>query len=169
MTEFPQPIPVADIGRAERHHRIVMPTEIAPLVAVRLGVPAVHSLTAQLTVAKRRGLIVVKGTFSAEIVQNCVVTLEPFVNPVSGEIDEIYQEPDDAALTGEVAIDLETPEPLEGDQLDLGELVVQYLALEIDPHPRAPEADLDDLEAPGASEIDPTHPFAGLAKLQQKP
>jgi uncharacterized metal-binding protein YceD (DUF177 family) len=169
MTEFSHPIPVADIGRNVRHHRIAMTVAEAAHVAKRLGVDEVRSLSAALTVAKRRGAVIVAGTFAAEIVQVCVVSLEPFVNPLAGEIDEIYKEPDDKAPAGEVAIDMDTPEPLEGDTLDLGELVVQYLALEIDSHPRAPNADLNDLEAPTVDGVDPTHPFAGLAKLQQKP
>jgi hypothetical protein len=64
-----------------------------------------------------------------------------------------------------VDIDPDTPEPLMGDSLDIGEVVAQCLALEIDPHPRAPGADLADLEAPAEPEHDPAHPFAALRKL----
>jgi uncharacterized metal-binding protein YceD (DUF177 family) len=169
MIELSRPIPIADIGRIQRHHRIIISPDEAPLVAERLGVEEVRSLSADLTVAKRRGAVIVGGTFVADVVQICVVSLEPFAHKVSGAIDEVFMEPDDDAPTDEVAIDLDTPEPLEADLLDLGELVVQNLALEIEPHPRAPNADLGDLEAPQDDGIDPTHPFAGLAKLQRRP
>jgi uncharacterized metal-binding protein YceD (DUF177 family) len=169
MTEFPRPIPIAEIGRNQRHHRIAIEAAEAQLVAKRLGVGEVRSLSADLTVAKRRGAVLVAGTFKAEVVQVCVVSLEPFLNPLAGEVDETYMEQDEKSPGDEVAVDMDTPEPLEGEFLDLGELVVQYLALEIDPHPRAPDADLGDLEAPTDDGIDLTHPFAALAKLRQKP
>jgi uncharacterized metal-binding protein YceD (DUF177 family) len=169
QAEFSRPIPIAEISRNQRHYRIAVAPDEAAFVAARLGVSQLRSLSADLTVAKRRGAVEVEGHFDAEVVQVCVVSLEPFTAKISGDVDEVFSEPDEQQLSAEIAVDLDTPEPLDGDNLDLGELVVQCLALEIDPHPRAPDATLDDLEAPEDEGLDPTHPFAGLAKLRQKP
>ena len=169
LVEFSRPIPLAEITRHQRQYRIAVTEQEAPQVAARLGVDELRSLTADLVVAKRRGVIEVGGQFTAEVVQLCVVSLEPFAAVVTGDIDEVFAETDADRNLDEVAVDLDTPEPVDGDELDLGELVVQCLSLEIDPHPRAPDANIEDLDAPTDGRIDPSHPFAGLAKLQPKP
>tara|TARA_R110002074_G_scaffold19326_4_gene61579 strand:- start:639 stop:1148 length:510 start_codon:yes stop_codon:yes gene_type:complete len=169
VTEFSRPISLADIDRHRTTHRIDATADEARALAERLGVVAVHNLRAELIVAKRRGAVTVFGTFQTEIEQVCVVTIDPFTTQVSGDIDEVYREIAESEPQAEVEVDLETPEPLEGDTVDLGELVVQHLALVIDPHPRAPGADLADLDAPEEEGDDLSHPFASLAKLQQKP
>jgi hypothetical protein len=46
------------------------------------------------------------------------------------------------------------PEPLEGDRIDLGEIVAEELALAIDPYPRAPGAELA-AAAPAAGDTEP--------------
>ncbi len=166
MTEFSRPIPLAEIDRRPVTRRIeALPAEESALAA-RLGVEMLSGLKAEVTVAKRRGVVSVTGLFEVRLCQACVVTLEPFTAILQGEIDETYTEVDDMDEAGEVEIDIETPEPLAGDILDVGEVVVQCLALEIDPHPRAPEADLASLEAPELDAIDPAGPFAALGKLR---
>ncbi|MCA8927716.1 MAG: DUF177 domain-containing protein [Alphaproteobacteria bacterium] len=166
MIEFSRPVALADVDRHPVRKRIeASPSERAAL-AKRLGVSALGRLTADLTVAKRRGAIHVTGSFAAVMDQVCVVTLDPFTTALEGEVDEDFSEQADAADDLEIDIDLETPEPLTEDALDLGELVVQCLALEIDPHPRAPGADLTQLEAPAEAPDEPVHPFAALRKWQ---
>ena len=167
MTEFSRPIPLAEIDRRPITRRIeAVPAEESAL-ARRMGVEGLAGLMAEVTVAKRRGVVSVTGLFEVQISQTCVVTLEPFSTVLRGEIDESYAEVEDDDEAGEVEIDIETPEPLAGDFLDIGELVVQCAALEIDPHPRAPEADLASLEAPAPEMIDPAGPFAALGKLRR--
>jgi hypothetical protein len=62
--------------------------------------------------------------------------------------------------------DIEPPEPVIGEAIDLGELVAQYLSLAINPYPRAPdaEAQADQYRA------DPQRdgPFAVLSKLREQ-
>ena len=53
--------------------------------------------------------------------------------------------------------------------VDLLELVRETLALGLDPHPRAPDADIAELDyEPEADEM-PTGPFAALAGLKPTP
>jgi len=165
VIEFSRPVPLADVDRRPVQRQIEAEPAERALLAKRLGLAALQSLTADFTAVKRRGTIIVTGRFDAAVEQVCIVTLEPFAAQVSGEIDEVYSESEDGGDNGEVDIDPDTPEPLMGDSLDIGEVVAQCLALEIDPHPRAPGADLADLEAPAEPEHDPAHPFAALRKL----
>ena len=69
----------------------------------------------------------------------------------------------------------DSPEPLSGNLLDVGEIVAEQLSLAADPYPRRPGAKLEDvLPRPrgggrkGAPE-QRRHPFAGLAALRDKP
>lgn len=109
---------------------------------------------------KRHG-IKVSGTVKADIVQECVVTLDP----VEGSIDEAVEGlflPEDSKLGrqgfhdgGEIVLDAEgpdSPETFSGDTIDVGAFAEEFFALGIDPYPRkagsaiieAPEADMPD-------------------------
>lgn len=168
MSELQRAISLAEIDRHAVRRRIEATPEEERALARRLGVEALSGLKAEIVAVKRRGAIFVTGSFEAQIRQVCVVTLDPFTTILYGEIDEEFAESDDGGEPAELDIDIETPEPLVGDVLDAGELVVQCLALEVDPHPRAPGADLASLDAPEPDAADPAHPFAALGKLQGK-
>ena len=62
---------------------------------------------------------------------------------VEAEFDRLFSRDLPAEAEGEVEIDAEaeTPEPLVGGRLDLGEILAEELSLALDPYPRAPEAD----------------------------
>lgn len=167
MSEFPRPISITDIDRRPRTHTIEPTAEEIPALAKRLGVSRLTNISASLTVTRKRGAVRVEGQVTADVEQLCVVTLEPLQSKVSEPIEETYMEVREDEHAVEIDVDPDSPEPLEGDELDIGELAAQYLALAIDPHPRAPGADLAALEVPEESKIDPTHPFAALRNLQR--
>jgi hypothetical protein len=59
------------------------------------------------------------------------------------------------------------PEPLPADAIDLGEAVVQQLAVALDPYPRKPGAEIP-AEYSGAADTDGRGgPFASLARLRR--
>ena len=112
------------------------------------------------------------------MVQSCVVTLAPVRSEITEEIDVEFG----GGAGTEKEIDLsdeaaEPPEPLEGDRIDLGELVAQHLSVAIDPYPRAPGANLEkaSYEAGGGQEENEGEPagsqggpFAVLQQLRAK-
>jgi uncharacterized metal-binding protein YceD (DUF177 family) len=120
----------------------------------------------------RKDLVRVKGRISAEVVQACVVTLDP----VPARIDERFEvdflegvQPavTDLELDAEAA---EAPEPAPDGWIDLGELAAEQLGLAMDPYPRKPDA-----EVPAAWKAEPSdepvaaerpNPFAVLEKLK---
>ena len=98
--------------------------------------------------------------------QQCVVTLEPVENDIEEHFLLRYTTDPVFAQSDEIVVDVEeedTPEPVEGEALDLGEALVQQLALALDPYPRKPGAELEWREG-GEEE---TNPFAVLKQLKK--
>lgn len=153
------------------------PAELAALAEL-LDLPAVSSLTA--TVSLRRlasGLIEARGHLEADVVQECVVTLEPLPAHVAEDFRVTYGEAEPAPTLAEIDLDYEEadpPEPIEGGIIDLGALVAEHLALGLDPYPRKVGAELPQEFEPKnepASESakgETRKPFAGLDKLVRK-
>lgn len=143
-------------------------TECAAL-ATRFGIPAVTALEAWLELTPETGGTVrARGHLEAQVVQECVVSLEPVPQQVAAPIDlrilpEGTQPRDD---------DPESPDEIEseGGYVDLGEAVAEQLALALDPFPRAegaalpPEAGPDPEPAP---QVERPNPFAALTRLKR--
>lgn len=112
---------------------------------------------------------VVDGTIRAVAIRRCGVSLELFPEP----IDEPFRitlvpegSPHAPRPEPEVEIDLEADDPPEvvvGDSVDLGRLVVEGLALALDPFPRKPGVVFE----PPPTEA-PESPFAALAALKTR-
>ena len=134
-------------------------------IARVIGVDALKSLTAEVTVTPWLDGAELRGRFEAEVTQTCGVTLEPLEQEVRGEFLVRLAPAGSPNLPSEDAeIDLEADDPpdaLEGDEIDLAGYVVEHLALEIDPFPRKPGAVF---EPPAAKEE--TSPFAVLKGLK---
>lgn len=167
MTEFSRPLPLADLNRSPARMKIKADPAEFPALAERLGVPAVISLDAFLTIRRTDSRLRVEGTFQTAIEQICVVSLEQFRNTADGQIEEEFLLTDDPD-SPEVDLDADEImiEPFSGDQIDLGEIVVQNLLLVLDPHPRAQGAALSDLDYDPAQLGVAGNPFAALGKLK---
>lgn len=161
--EFSRPVVLARIPPGGLEERLVAaPAECAAL-ARRFGIPAVNRFAAVLRLRPEPGGTVrVEGQLSAEVVQECVVTLEPVTQAVEEAVTLRILPPGSS-----FSEDPEGPDEIEaaGDVADLGEALAEQLALALDPYPRAAGASLD---APGGGEgEEPPHgPFAGLAALR---
>lgn len=141
-------------------------------VAGRLELLAVERLAAKLTVkAVGSRLFRVQGTWEAEVSQACVVTLAPVADSLSGDIEASFEAADERAAErrgGDVLIDPEgadPAEPLPQEGIDFGELVVQELAVALDPYPRAPGAEIPAEYRPPEVEEE-NGPFAALKVLK---
>lgn len=123
--------------------------ERAALAAAH-GLVRVDRLVARLDVAGwKQGGVRVTGTVEADIVQECIVTLDP----VAAHVDEAVAAtflPEGSRLAvpvysaeGEILLDAEgedAPELFSGDTVDVGKLAEEFFALGIDPYPRKPGA-----------------------------
>jgi uncharacterized metal-binding protein YceD (DUF177 family) len=150
-------------------------------LAKRFGFLGLPAFTARVTVDRRiGGQVVVEGRLRGKIVQACVLTLDP----VTQELDDTFRlvfkkdladERDPESGEAVLSAHVDSPEPLSGNLLDVGEIVAEQLSLMAEPYPRRPGAKLEDvLPRPrGGGRKGPTeqrrHPFAGLAALRDKP
>jgi uncharacterized metal-binding protein YceD (DUF177 family) len=125
--------------------------------------------------------VVLRGWLEAEVVQACVVSLEPVPARLRQPIERRYRqsgvppsEPERFQPTG--AIDLDDGEdeiePVSGREIDLGEAFAEELGLSLDPYPRVPGAEAIEATALGPylrlGRAEPSRPFAALQQLRQK-
>lgn len=164
------PLRLHEVARGPVKVRL-QPDEAARVKLARdLGLESLPALSAELAVRPWLDGAEVTGRFEAQVEQLCSVSLDPFVQPVSGEIDVRVVPPGSPnavePAAGEVDQDPGAPEPpdvLAGDEIDLAAIVTEHLALDIDPFPRKPGAEFD--YSPPAEE---TSPFAALKKLKDR-
>lgn len=175
-SEFSRPVPLEELRGGPVRRSIEASEEECRGLARRLGLAALDSLTATVTLEPRKSgkIVVVAGRFEAAVTQTCVVTLEPLPRTVS-EAFTIQLAPapgsGDAAVIEIDPVTDEEPEPIEGDWVDIGELVAQHLSLALDPYPRAEGASMEPdvlAEGDGADDEAETGPFAKLAQLKPK-
>lgn len=141
-----------------------------PPLAERLKVPGLSSFKAKVTAMRFRGGLRASGEVTAELTQECVVTFEPVFQKLKEPIDRVFlpgQRPEiDHEQGAEVFVDLDgedLPDWYHGPELDLTDLLVETIALAINPYPRKPGAELPP-EAVDES-VEPS-PFAALAALK---
>ena len=136
-------------------------------------VVGVKSLKAELQIARwKKDGVRMKGRVEADVVQSCVVTLEPVETHIDEPFEQIFV-PEGSKLarivTGEAAemvLDPEgpdLPEAFSGDAIDVGEVVTEFAALAIDPYPRKPGIEFaDHLEGDPQEKSGRRNPFAAL-------
>ena len=106
-------------------------------MAIRLNLLAVDQLEAELHLEKRQRFFLT-GIIVADVTQQCVRTLVPFSQHLEIDVEEIFFPATDEAKE-DIDIDLlEEAEPIQGNTLDVGEVVIQLLSLSLDPYPVAP-------------------------------
>lgn len=144
-------------------------------LAERFALLGLDALTGTLRVTRQLDspLVRVEGELRAEVRQTCVVTLAPFAARVEERFVQLFTLDAGPEASGEVFVAVEEddpPEPVDGDSIDLGEVLAEQLALALDPHPRAPGvefagASFGDDDAAGDAEAD--NPFAVLRRLKR--
>jgi len=108
-----------------------------------------------------------RGELEADVVQACVVTLQDVPSHVHSSIDVILLPRGHKIFQGEEDMDPDQDyEPLDGDEVDLGEIAAQYLSLALNSYPRHPSV-IQESSFLGASP-DRIRPFDVLASLKDK-
>ncbi|HWA90352.1 MAG TPA: DUF177 domain-containing protein [Rhizomicrobium sp.] len=104
-------------------------------------------------------------TLAADIVQSCVVTLDPVRSHIERSFHrDLFLTQAKPSLDLEVApVDEDGREEIASLRYDLAVPVLEELALAIDPYPRAPGVEF----APPADSDEPIHPFAALKALKR--
>jgi len=173
VPEFSRPLAIEDIAREGSVLTLEATAEERRRLAERFGLLSLDRLTAELTVTRGASGIPVRirGRLRASVVQECVVSLEPIPCKINESIEvEFAPAAEDRAEEVFHLDQPEPPEPLEGDSVDLGELVAQHLSVALDPYPR--KEGLAPLEwaagGPEDRENETDGPFSALAPLRKK-
>jgi len=166
--ELPWSVPVRldEIGRG-LSRRLVADEPTRERIVRALELTGLNRLEAYVEVTPGFEGGRVNGRMTAEVVQTCGVTLEPFETPIETDFEVRFTtrppEPVDADDAELGLSDLDTPDYVESGVIDLAGLVVEHLSLEIDPYPRKPGVVFE----PPEEEQEPS-PFAVLAQLKPR-
>jgi uncharacterized metal-binding protein YceD (DUF177 family) len=165
---WPCVVPAAKFGPKPTLMSLVADESVRQAVASAYGCLAIDALAAELKIIRRGDELRVTGELRADVIQPCVVSLEPvpatirekvtfsFAPPVAPRREARAEEAEDIAYEGE-----DPPEPLVDGEADLGAMLLQFLALALDPYPRKAGVEL----SPAPDEAT-THPFAALKGLR---
>ncbi|HLI13734.1 MAG TPA: DUF177 domain-containing protein [Alphaproteobacteria bacterium] len=175
--EFSRMFAVVRLEEGEASETVTARESERQALAARFGLLALDSLGAELRL-KRVGhgpVVRVEGRLVADVVQACVVSLEPVGSRIEEDFvlhyapqarsephGHVIERGEDEATSGD------WPEPLVDGRIDLGEAVAQQLAVTLDPYPRKPGVRLEDVlrgHAGVGVEERPASPFAALARL----
>jgi uncharacterized metal-binding protein YceD (DUF177 family) len=140
--EFSRRVELARLGAHEAVYPIAAKPAEREALARRFDLLSLDRLDAEVRLNRLAGGIVrVSGRLNAEVVQACVVSLEPVATRLDPEFTVLYGPQDER---DDIVVDLETEliEPFDGDAIDIGETVAQQLALALDLYPRAAGASL---------------------------
>lgn len=164
------PLPLHELARGPLSVRLEPDAAERAKIAHDLGLESLPALGAELTIRAWLDGAVIAGGFHAVVEQVCSVSLEPFQQPLAGDIAVRLlprtspNVPSEGG--GELDYDPNAPDPpdlIEGEAIDLAAYVVEHLALELDPFPRKPGAQFEFQPS-----MDEDSPFAALKRLKDE-
>ena len=178
-SEFPRSIDVSNLPANGLDISVQATLAEREALCRRFELEELRVLEARVRVERARdgdggAAIRVQAELHGEVLQQCVVTLEPFPAEVDEEFVILFQfSTTELGGSGDfediMAEDL--PELLDTQEIDVGELVAQHMALALNPYPRSPGAALelstDEAQIPNLA-IRLDNPFAKLGQLKHK-
>lgn len=171
VPEFVRPVVLEQIGPDGLDLEIEADSDERARLTDRFELLSLDRLAARLHLAVAPSGISVRvsGRFQARFAQECIVSLEP----AELEIDQILEaEFGPAAAEPDILVSIDGPDPVEplvDGRIDLGELVVQHMALALSPYPRKPDAEPPEWpeESGKTEESVEGRPFSVLATLRK--
>ena len=169
MSDFGQRLPLDQIRDGDRIDLSADSAECAA-IADRLRLVSLSRFDAHATLSRDKGKVRATGRLKASLEQSCVATGEP----VPAHVDEPFEilflpEPKAGQPDAEIELDPAELDTMfhDGSAIELGNAIVDSLALALDPYPRSAGADAALKEAGVLSEEE-AGPFAALAALKEK-
>ncbi len=174
-TEMPRTIKADNVPKKGRTVPLQPSDEERAAVAKRLDLISLDMLEGHVTVQPEMGReMSVQGTVRAEVTQTCVVSGEPVTTKLEFDLFRMYAEdadPFSGLANGEDDVsdpDLEDPDPIIDGLIDVGEAVIEELALRIPLYPRAEGVEFNDSRyAIDATDVK-ENPFSALESLKNK-
>lgn len=179
IVELAREVSVVDLPEDGRTIEILASAKECEAIAARLALPVLASLEATIVVQRVEtggGGVHVSGNLHAKVTQQCVASLKLFDAKVFDSIDSTFVRDFDDEEFPYTEWPSEEPliELLDSDKLDLGELVVEHLALALDPHPRHPDQSSLEISyslgpnGPSTEIETEKGPFSALGELRRK-
>lgn len=167
---FSHKVPVATL-HGETRVRLEPDAEACARIAAALDLDSVEKLVLDAKVNHaQNGLVSVNGTVQAKLRPVCVVTLEPFDQRVDTPVSLRFAPEGLRERMTKRALengdeDFDAPDLIEDGEIDFGQVVVEFLALTLDPYPKKPGAVFTNSGDPPEAK---QSPFAALASLKDK-
>jgi uncharacterized metal-binding protein YceD (DUF177 family) len=163
--EFSRPIEVARVPKLGAHEKIAADDSECKALERRFKVPAVHAVTATLALKPwRGGGFKLSGSAVIDLEQQSVISLENFRTQQSVEIERYFL---DLPKRNDDESDFDI-DPIPDGVINIGEVVAETIALELDPYPRKPGETFASVEPALISE-QPEKPNPFKALLQTPP
>lgn len=172
--EFSRPVSLRDVPPQGTAMSVEASPEECAALAKRFELVALSSFTGRVELKPwRKAGLALKGRFEAAVSQTCVVTLERLNHRITEEFElhflpaEMIKRLEEEAAEKEVVVDVQSedsPEPLDGDGIDVGEVLAEQLSLSIDPYPRKQGVVF---EPPQQASEPALKPFAALEILKK--
>ncbi len=158
--EFSRPLQVDRVPNLGSHERLAADEKECAALAKRFDLPKIHSLGGLLKVVPwRGGGLKITGTLNASVDQVSVISLETFTSDLKFAIERYFLSPRAGQPSAEEDVDI-----IENGSVDLGEILAESMALELDPNPRMEGEVFNDIEEhPASAKVSP---FTGLSKLK---
>jgi uncharacterized metal-binding protein YceD (DUF177 family) len=168
--EFSRLVDVSEIKRIPWRAHLKADDAARSAIAARFEIVAVERFEADVSLRRTPiGLIHLEGSIEADVVQECVVSLEPVPSTIRETFEVYYSEAEPESQPGvDLTMDDEMwPDPVIDGTIDVGEAATEHLGLSLDPYPRRDGAEFEAL--PDDSRRTQTQrPFADLAELAAK-
>ena len=160
---------LGDLSQAGSRIEIVANGDELARLARWAGVDAVRAFGARIELCRlSRTRFSLEAELEADIVQSCVVTLEPVATHIARHITrELHFSPRPRTEGGELTLsagDEDVPEEIASLDYDLAAPLLEELLLAIDPYPRKEGVRF---EPPAQPAEPPESPFAVLKKLNE--
>lgn len=154
--ELSRPIEVARVSKLGSHEKLIADGKECLSLAKRFDVPAVHAMSAVLHIKPwRGGGFKVTGEATVDLDQVSVVSLEQFRSVIVIVITRYFVAKLDE--TSEEDLDV-----IENGVIDIGEVVAEEVALELEPYPRKPGESFEDRIEDDEKPVAKISPFAKL-------
>jgi uncharacterized metal-binding protein YceD (DUF177 family) len=172
MPEFSRVLTTEKIAPSGQFEIITASPHECKALADRFGLLDIQSLSAKLTVqpTPHRIGFNVTGSLLANVIQQCVVSLEPLSAKLESTLEAQFLPPPEEPPKGQtfdLTPDDEDYEVIIDGKIDLGELVAQRLYLALDPYPRKPG--LGPIQSEFGHDNLEENPFRQLVDWPKKP
>ncbi len=170
-----RPIELDRIPDSGQHERVELDADECDRLAAYLSLPAVKACRAELAVVPwRKQGFRIHGDVNADVRYVSVVSLDEFDARISDTMDRYFLRGNAPGPRADIVtvdpLEDDEPDPLTGNSIDLGVLIVEALALAVDPYPRIPGQTFeqgDGADGQPGEKPDGASPFAVLEQLKR--